>query len=106
MDLSKDNFRVIRRTFLMVAGLALVGPFLSADKRPNVIVIIPDQQRYDSLGCNGNSDAITPHIDHLAKEGVNFDSAFVSQPVCSPARSSILTGLYPHKTEVWEMIRH
>lgn len=102
MDLIKDKSGTKCRTFLMILGLALVGPFLSAENRPNVILIIPDQQRYDSLGCNGNPDAITPHIDQLANEGVNFDSAFVSQPLCSPARSSILTGLFPHKTEVWE----
>ncbi|MCK5175091.1 MAG: sulfatase-like hydrolase/transferase [Planctomycetes bacterium] len=61
-----------------------------------MILILPDQQRYDSLGCNGNADAITPHVDRLANEGVRFESAFAAQPVCSPARSSILTGIFPH----------
>ena len=69
---------------------------------PNIILILPDQQRFDSLGCYGNRNAISPHIDRLASEGACFESAFVTQPLCSAARSSILTGLFPHKTEVWD----
>lgn len=115
MDHTKDGSGLNRRTFLRMIGLTLFSPCTGsrnrtalgevpprAVNRPNIILILPDQQRYDSLGCNGNPDAITPHIDQLANEGVRFESAFVTQPVSSPARSSILTGLFPHKTEVWE----
>ena len=45
---------------------------------PNIILILPDQQRFDSLGCYGNRNAISPHIDRLASEGACFESAFVT----------------------------
>jgi arylsulfatase A-like enzyme len=87
---------------LALEELAPVGAGAEAGsaKRPNVILIMTDQQRWDSLGCNGNSAAIPPNIDRLALQGVCFDRPYVAQPVCSPSRSSILTGLYPHQTGV------
>ena len=66
----------------------------------NVVFILTDQQRYDSLGSNGNPDAVTPNIDALARGGVRFESAYVAQPLCSPNRASLLTGKYPHTTGV------
>ena len=66
----------------------------------NVVFILTDQQRYDSLGSNGNPDAVTPNIDALAGGGVRFESAYVAQPLCSPNRASLLTGKYPHTTGV------
>ncbi|MBO9608460.1 MAG: sulfatase-like hydrolase/transferase [Paenibacillaceae bacterium] len=63
-------------------------------KRPSVLILYTDQQRYDSLGCNGNPQAITPHLDRLASEGVRFENVFVQNPVCMPSRMSFLTGRY------------
>lgn len=60
----------------------------------HVIILHTDQQRYDSLGCNGNEEAITPNIDALAEEGCNFSRHIAANPVCMPSRSSLLTGLY------------
>jgi len=73
---------------------------LTANK-PNVIFIITDQQRASTLGCYRMNDKVeTPAIDRLAEDGIRFTSCYASQPVCSPSRSSIVTGLYPNATSV------
>ena len=59
-----------------------------------ILFITTDQQRYDSLGCNGNTVARTPTIDRLASEGINFQRAYNQNTVCMPARSTMLTGQY------------
>ena len=61
----------------------------------NIVLINTDQQRRDSLGVYGNVNTKTPHIDRLAAVGTIFENAFTTPPICSPARASILTGLYP-----------
>jgi arylsulfatase A-like enzyme len=60
----------------------------------NILFITTDQQRYDSLGCNGNTIARTPVVDQLAAEGVRFERAYNQNTVCMPARSTMLTGQY------------
>ena len=64
-------------------------------QRPNILILYTDQQRWDALGVNGNSEIRTPHLDRLAAAGVNFDHCFVQNPVCMPSRVSFLTGQYP-----------
>lgn len=64
-------------------------------KNPNILLIMTDQQRPDSLGCYGNDVAVTPHIDRLGAEGVVFENCYVQNPLCCPSRYSILTGRYP-----------
>ena len=64
-------------------------------RRPNILLLIGDQQRWDTLRANGNSDIQTPHLDRLAAEGGNFAHCFVQNPVCTPSRASLLTGQYP-----------
>lgn len=66
-------------------------------QRPNILLITSDQQRFDTLGCNGNSYVRTPHIDALAGRGVNFQRAFVQNTVCIPSRACIQTGRYIHQ---------
>jgi choline-sulfatase len=68
--------------------------------KPNILYIISDQQRPDSLGCYGNGHNPTPNIDKLASEGVVFDNCYVQNPLCCPARYSILTGRYPRSHRV------
>ena len=65
-------------------------------KRPNVIFILTDDQRWDQLSCEGHPYLETPHIDRLADEGVRFSHAFVTTSLCSPSRASYLSGLYAH----------
>lgn len=64
-------------------------------RRPNILILITDQQRWDAVGVNGNPDIKTPHLDGMAAQGVNFDRFFVQNPVCMPSRVSFLTGQYP-----------
>jgi arylsulfatase A-like enzyme len=76
-------------------------PCLLAMARPlNILWICTDQQRFDSLGCNGNPHVRSPQIDRLAAEGVLFENAFCQSPVCSPSRGSFLTGRYPRTTRL------
>lgn len=63
--------------------------------RPNIIYVFSDQHRKDATGFNGNPDVLTPNLDDLAKESINFVNAVSGTPVCSPYRASLLTGLYP-----------
>lgn len=62
----------------------------------NILVFFVDQQRQDCLGCYGNTIVQTPNIDRLARSGVRFTNAFTPTPVCTPARTSLQTGLFPH----------
>jgi len=62
--------------------------------RPNVLFILTDDQRFDALGCAGNPIIRTPNIDRLAGEGIRFERAFVTTPICAASRASILTGTY------------
>lgn len=66
--------------------------------QPNIVLLVTDQHRWDTVGCYGLNDIVrTPHIDALAARGVRFDNAFTPTAICSPARASLFTGLYPHK---------
>lgn len=64
--------------------------------RPNILFIFADQLRYDALGVSGHPVAITPNIDRLAREGTFFRQCYSTNPVCLPARASIITGKYCH----------
>lgn len=65
-------------------------------RRPNILFLMADQMRWDCLGCMGNSAIRTPNLDAIAARGVTFSNAFTPDPICVPARASILTGNYPH----------
>ena len=64
--------------------------------KPSLLFIFTDQQRADTMRCYGNDLINTPNLNRLANESFAFENAYVTQPVCTPARSSIMTGLYPH----------
>lgn len=66
-------------------------------KKPNIILIMCDQLKVDTLGCYGNQVCKTPAIDSLAKDGVTFDQGYTTCPICSPARASIQNGLMPSR---------
>lgn len=63
-------------------------------EKPNIIFILTDDQRWDAVGYAGNDIIHTPHLDKLAGEGLIFDNAFVTTPICAASRASFLTGLY------------
>ena len=68
-----------------------------AQTRPNILYIMPDQFRFDCLGCYGNPVIKTPAIDSLAQGGMLFKHGFVQNAVCMPSRSSMMTGRYAHE---------
>ena len=70
------------------------------DKLPNILLIITDQQRTDTLGFRGETACQTPHVDRLAREGISFDRAACTSPLCTPSRASIFTGKYPHQVDM------
>lgn len=72
-------------------------------KRPNILILYTDQQRWDALGANGNREIRTPHLDRLAAEGLTFSHYFVQNPVCMPSRVSFLSGRYPSSLGITHM---
>lgn len=70
-------------------------------KKPNILFIHTDQQRADTLGCYGNPVVKTPHLDKLAKDGVLFENAHCTHPLCTPSRASLLTGRYIHSHRLY-----
>ena len=69
---------------------------LLAETRPNILLVLTDDHRWDALGSKGHPFLKTPNLDRLVEEGVDFENAFVTTSLCSPSRASILTGRYAH----------
>lgn len=69
--------------------------------QPNLLVILTDEQRYDTLACYGNDRLQMPNLNALAAQSCVIDEAYCTQPVCTPARGSYMTGLYPHAHGAW-----
>ncbi|MHA2610720.1 MAG: sulfatase family protein [bacterium JZ-2024 1] len=71
-----------------------------AKRKPNILFILTDDQRWDTLGVYGNRSIKTQNLDGLAREGALFLNGFVAAPLCCPSRATFLTGLYPHQTGI------
>ena len=95
-----------RRNFLKTwgagaAGLACTSAFATPPRgsrrarRPNLLLFLADDMTYHDLGCYGNAEVHTPNLDRLAEEGMRFERAFNSSPMCAPTRMSLYTGLHP-----------
>ena len=84
----------------LVNGIAFGAPAAMRKKQPNFLFIITDQLGLDALSVHGCADAHTPNMDRLAKRGVTFIESHSTNPVCSPARSSMMTGRMPVETGV------
>ncbi|MCE7044481.1 sulfatase [Dyadobacter sp. CY312] len=82
------------------AGMYWTG---APEKSPNIIFIIGDDISAEDIGVYGNQAIRTPNIDRLAKNGLKFDNLFLTASSCSPSRTSILTGRYPHNTGAAEL---
>ena len=67
-------------------------------RQPNVLFVMCDQQRFDTIAALGNSDIYTPNLDRLVERGAAFTNAYTTCPVCVPARYTIRTGRDPHTT--------
>src|SRR5260221_2860489 len=94
--INRRNF--IRTTALGSAGIMLSArltaqqPSAKAGRPPNLVVLLPDGHRPDTLACYGARRSITPNLDKLATQSVIFERAYVTQPICTPSRSSLMTG--------------
>lgn len=81
------------KTLLYLLVLATISPSLSADTKPlNIVLLYADDWRHDTLGCAGNPIVKTPHLDHLANEGLRFTHACVTTAICGVSRASLFTG--------------
>ncbi len=89
-------FDEMRRSLSLFLFLFAISFGLQAQERPNIIFILTDDQRWDALGYAGNEIIHTPEMDKLAEEGVYFENAYVTTPICAASRASILTGTYEH----------
>jgi arylsulfatase A-like enzyme len=95
-----------RREFLQrssaIAVAPLVGSSVSGGIRPNLILILSDQFRWDCVGAYGlNPLGLTPNLDAMAAEGAGFLNAITNQPVCAPSRACLFTGTYANQHGVW-----
>lgn len=96
----------MRLAFAVLSLLLTLTPSLraaSGTSRPNIVLIIADDLAWDDVGAYGHPTLRTPHIDRLAREGMRFDRAFLTVSSCSPSRSSIITGRYPHNTDAEQL---
>lgn len=94
-----------RRDFLRIAGMGAAAAALplsriraeAQERKPNVIVILADDQGFNDVGFNGCPDVATPNIDSIAAAGTRFSNGYVSCPVCSPTRAGLMTGRYQQR---------
>jgi arylsulfatase A-like enzyme len=89
--------------FAVLASLALATAALAAD-RPNIVLILADDLGWADLGCYGSKLQNTPRLDTLARQGARFTDAACAQPICSPSRAALLTGLAPARLGLTEYI--
>jgi arylsulfatase A-like enzyme len=88
----------LKKFFLLL--FIFPGIFVAAQTSPNIIYIMADDLGYGDLGCYGRKDYTTPNIDKLASQGVRFINAYAASPLCTPTRTSFMTGRYPARTPV------
>ena len=93
---------ITRRNFLGAAAAApaVLARAAATDRPPNILFVLTDDQRWDTLGCMGNRIIQTPTVDRLARNGVVFDNNFVTTSICMVSRASIFTGLYMRNHQI------
>jgi arylsulfatase A-like enzyme len=100
-----SGFRLPTAMILTVLGLARLAQGAEA-RAPNILLIVSDDQAFSELGCFGDPRVKTPRLDRLAAEGVRMTDFYVAWPACTPSRGSILTGRYPQRNGLYDMIRN
>jgi arylsulfatase A-like enzyme len=79
---------------------------IARENKPNIILIVSDDQGYHDLESYGNKSIITPHLDQLAAEGVMLTNFYATGSACTPSRGSLLTGRYPQRNGTFELFRN
>lgn len=92
----------MRFHYVLILTAALVGANAQANDRPNVLFVSVDDLRPE-IGCYGNDEIKTPHFDAFAETGTTFLKAYCQAAVCAPSRASVMTGLRPDSTRVWDL---
>jgi len=95
---------ILMLAIVTLLSLAISPCLAEAADRPNIVVVLVDDLRWDDIGCAGHPFVRTPHIDRIAAEGVRFRNAFCTTPLCSPVRACLLTGLHTHHHGVLDNI--
>ncbi len=104
MGLAQASLRMLLPVcFLFGFGLGWSAPEGHFD-RPNLIIILADDLGWADLSCYGAKKIHTPHLDQMAREGVRFTDFYVPSPVCTPSRASLLTGRYPFRTGLTQVL--
>jgi arylsulfatase A-like enzyme len=109
-ELFTGSKHMSRRAWLGAAGTGAAALRLNAQgaagRPPNIVLFFADDLGYGDLGCYGNTTTRTTHLDRLASEGVRFTNFYVSWAACTPSRSGLLTGRYPPRNGLYDMIRN
>lgn len=99
-DNNSEGLFCSRRDFIKASALATLGFHLigcnRSARKPNLLFLWTDEQRADTMAIYGNHKIHAPNLNKLASESVVFEKAYVTQPVCTPSRSTVMTGLWPH----------
>ncbi len=94
------------RVGLVVWSVLFGQAIVDAAERPNILLIVSDDQGWPDLGCIGSKPIKTPHLDGLAAGGVRLTNYYVTWPACTPSRGSILTGRHPLRNGLYDMVRN
>lgn len=90
----KNALHTLKILLVFIFWEAHATPDDTPDSRPNIVFLMTDDQRWDTLGCYGRDDVITPYIDKLASQGVVFDNAYYAVAICMPSRATMFSGRY------------
>ncbi|MGY3652779.1 arylsulfatase A-like enzyme [Bradyrhizobium sp. LM4.3] len=74
--------------------------------KPHIVLVMTDQQRFDTIAATGHPYMKTPNLDRLVREGIYFDNCFINAPSCVPSRAALFSGLYPHASGVLKNGQH
>jgi len=98
--------RKILPILVVLSGFAHGLAFAAEEDRPNILLLVSDDQGWPDLGCLGLKPVQTPTLDRLAAEGTRATSFYVTWPACTPSRGSLLTGRYPQRNGLYDMVRN
>src|SRR5690348_4301321 len=103
-SVSRWAIALIIAVAILIVGA--VAEATAAAERPNILLIVSDDQGWPDLGCIGLKPIQTPNLDQIAKEGVRLTNYYVTWPACTPSRGSILTGRHPLRNGLYDMVRN